>query len=156
MRARASAATDAEREFRRRFGLAVRAHRLRLGLTQGALAARTGLSQKFISRVEGGGVGTSAWVAWRLAAALDVGAGELVGGGGAALVGGRERLPGDVARFLYLMHRAAPEERRRIYAVVRALVRTPAGARGGASGEASGTGEPAARAFKVPRPRRPR
>ncbi|HEV8320924.1 MAG TPA: helix-turn-helix transcriptional regulator [Myxococcota bacterium] len=140
-----AALREAEREFRRRFGQAARAHRLRLGWTQATLAAKTGLSLKFVSRVESGAVGTSAWVAWRLAAALGAEVGALVGGAGAGLAGGRAPLPGDVARFIYLMNRAAPEDRRRVYAVVRALLKPIPAAAGG---------EPSS--FKVPRPRGPR
>lgn len=64
-------------DLRARFGMLVRAHRVRLGLTQEALAERANISTDMVSKIEGGNSGARFGVITRLAEALGVDPAEL-------------------------------------------------------------------------------
>lgn len=62
-----------EDQFRRGFGRRVRAARDAKKLTQRELAERAEIADRYLSRIEGGTVMPSVWVAFRIARALGVG-----------------------------------------------------------------------------------
>jgi len=64
-------------DLRARFGMLVKAHRVRLSLTQEALAERANISTDMVSKIEGGNSGARFGVITRLAEALGVDPAEL-------------------------------------------------------------------------------
>lgn len=64
--------TDASQNLKKRFGEAIRFHRLRCGLTQEKLALRSQLNRTYISDVERGGRNLSLDAMHRLATAMGV------------------------------------------------------------------------------------
>ena len=58
-------------DIKRRFGSAVRAHRVALGISQEELALRIGADQAYVSRIEAGAMNVTLETAQQLAAALE-------------------------------------------------------------------------------------
>ena len=65
-------------EIKKRFGLAVRKHRMRLEVSQEELAMRIGADQAYVSRIEAGQMNVTLETAEQIATALETEVSELL------------------------------------------------------------------------------